>query len=262
MAHVANYSPAHNHMDSDASSSEGDLSTEDMKGQRVDANLPPSVRRSFIRKVYSILSMQLMLTVIVASPIAFVLGRVWVLQNMWLYYMSLACSLGIMCAATCCCSEMLRTFPANYAILFTFTFFEALLVGCVSAMYSPQAVIMAAGTTVFVFLGLTAYACFTKTDFTGMGPYLMAALMAMISFSFMCMMLSFFMDLPPWLHTAYAFCGVLLFSFYIVYDTQLIVGGKHKNAFSVDDYCYAALNLYLDIINLFLYLLSLFGDRS
>lgn len=45
-------------------------------------------------------------------------------------------------------------------------------------------------------------------------------------------------------------------------DTQLIIGGKHaKFQFSVDDYVFAALNLYLDIINLFLFILQIINNR-
>merc|ERR1719343_1370915 len=60
----------------------------------------------------------------------------------------------------------------------------------------------------------------------------------------------------------YDFVGVLLFTFYIVYDTQLIIGGSHKVQFSIDDYCFAALNLYLDVINLFQQILRLLGDQK
>ena len=59
----------------------------------------------------------------------------------------------------------------------------------------------------------------------------------------------------------YAGTGALLFGGYIVYDTQLIIGGKHRNKFAIDDYVFAAINIYLDVINEFLYLLELFGDR-
>jgi len=63
--------------------------------------------------------------------------------------------------------------------------------------------------------------------------------------------------------TMYACVGAILFSFYIVYDTQLIAGGAHREyGFSVDDYAFAALNLYVDIIRLFLKLLSLLGKRK
>ena len=70
----------------------------------------------------------------------------------------------------------------------------------------------------------------------------------------------------PWLQNVYAGCGALLFSMFIVYDTQMIMGGKDVygndrttkiDYHNEDEYVFAALNLYLDIINLFLYILQL-----
>lgn len=81
-------------------------------------------------------------------------------------------------------------------------------------------------------------------------------------FSLIIALWSFFAPVPHGIRLVYACLGVLLFSFFIVYDTQLIVGGAHKHAFDIDDYCFAALNLYLDIINLFLFLLQIFGARN
>lgn len=51
--------------------------------------------------------------------------------------------------------------------------------------------------------------------------------------------------------------AALLFSAYIVYDLQLLLGGQHMFSISPDEYVFATLNLYLDIMNLFLYLLRL-----
>ena len=49
---------------------------------------------------------------------------------------------------------------------------------------------------------------------------------------------------------------------YLVFDTQLMMGGKHQYSLSPEEYIFAALNLYLDIINLFLFILSLIGNRN
>ena len=57
----------------------------------------------------------------------------------------------------------------------------------------------------------------------------------------------------------YGCSGALIFSLYIVYDTQLMMGGKHKYALSPEEYIFAALNIYLDIINLFRYILLIVG---
>ena len=54
---------------------------------------------------------------------------------------------------------------------------------------------------------------------------------------------------------------VVIYSIYLLYDTQLIMG-KFGNEYSIDDYIFAALNLYLDIINLFLYILQILGASN
>ena len=57
--------------------------------------------------------------------------------------------------------------------------------------------------------------------------------------------------------------GALVFSLYLVYDTQLMLGGKHKYALSPEEYIFAALNLYIDVVQLFMYILMIVaGSRS
>ena len=60
----------------------------------------------------------------------------------------------------------------------------------------------------------------------------------------------------------YASLGALIFSIYLVFDTQLMLGGKHKYAISPEEYVFAALNLYLDIVNIFMYILAIIGGSS
>jgi protein lifeguard len=47
-------------------------------------------------------------------------------------------------------------------------------------------------------------------------------------------------------------------SLYIIYDTQLIVGNK-QNKLEIDDYIFAAMALYIDIVRLFIYILRILG---
>lgn len=59
---------------------------------------------------------------------------------------------------------------------------------------------------------------------------------------------------------AIALCLTL---FYLVWDFQMIIGGKHRRAqFSTDDYAWAAVQLYLDVVELFLLLLDLLGKMN
>ena len=57
----------------------------------------------------------------------------------------------------------------------------------------------------------------------------------------------------------YGAAGALVFSLYLVYDTQLMLGGKHKYALSPEEYIFAALNIYLDVVQLFMYILMIVG---
>ena len=170
------------------------------------------------------------------------------------------------CGITCC-EKCAREVPTNYIVLFCFTLCEAVVLGITCLFVNAAAVGLAAAMTAAVTLGLTVYACTTKTDFTGMGPYLVGALLSLIVCSLIGSLFGMLYNVP-FLQNMYAGCGCLLFSLFIIYDTQMILGGKdasgnaRKAEISLDDYVFAALNLYLDIINLFIYLLQLLNDRN
>mmetsp|Transcript_3897 Transcript_3897/g.8946 ORF Transcript_3897/g.8946 Transcript_3897/m.8946 type:complete len:269 (-) Transcript_3897:151-957(-) len=219
------------------------------------------IRMGFVRKVYAILSVQLVITALIATPFALFCDKFWVKEHIVFFYLALAGSVAAVCAISCC-QQAARTFPTNYALLFTFTVFESIVVGFVISMYTLPSILLALAATSVTFFSLTVYACTTKSDFTGMGPYLYAGLLALMGFGFVISMVSMFAGVPSWMTTIQALFGVLLFSFYIVYDTQLIMGGNSKHSYDIDDYVFAALNLYLDIINLFLYMLELMGSRD
>merc|ERR1719343_307273 len=150
---------------------------------------PPNIRRDFVRKVYSILTVQLALTFALALPFN-LMDPAWVRQQKWLYHLCMYTSLGLVLGMACCCGNAVRTFPTNYLFLFTLTVCQAVMVGFITSFYSTASVLMALATTTMVFLGLTTYACTTKSDFTGMGPYLFAALIGLICFSLILSLMS------------------------------------------------------------------------
>ena len=60
----------------------------------------------------------------------------------------------------------------------------------------------------------------------------------------------------------YGALGALIFSLYLVYNTQMMMGGDHKFSISPEEYIFATLALYLGIINIFLYILRLKSKGS
>lgn len=138
------------------------------------------------------------------------------------------------------------------SLLLSFFFSAAYLIGVVSSFYNTNAVLIAFGICMGVTIGLTIFACQTKIDFTVCAGVLVSLLWSLIIFGFLMIWFR-----SQALMTFYAWIGAFIFSCFIVVDTQMIVGGKHALQFTPDDYIAAALNLYLDIVNLFLYILRI-----
>ena len=155
-----------------------------------------------------------------------------------------------------CCLQLTRMVPINYVLMTIFTLCEAYMLAGVAGKYNHEVVIQAAVTTAGVTLALTMFACFTSADFVLIGPILVLILAMALSMS----MLFMFVFMFNKLHTFYCMMGVIIYSIYLIVDTQLIMGGKRYEV-ELDDYILGAIILYTDIVMLFLYLLQLFGRR-
>ena len=210
-----------------------------------------TMRLGFIKKVYGILSAQLLITlllcVISMSSKSFALFQI---QNMGIMVFCIIVQL-VVCICLFCIPSMVRTSPTNYILLFLFTICEAYMVSAICSMTNPKLVFMAAAMTVGMTLFLTYYACTTKEDYTICGSLLFVCLAIMILFS---IFLIFTQN--KILHIILCCCGVFLYSMYLVYDTQLLLGNK-RVSLDYDDYILGALMLYIDIIQLFLNLLEI-----
>ena len=126
------------------------------------------------------------------------------------------------------------------------------MLGTVSAFYEQDAVIMAAGITAAVTIGLTLFAFQTEWDFTTCGGMLCGILLVWPFF---------LIHLPKSLfkskYTLILSLGAFIYAWCIVYDTQLMMGGEHKYTLSPVEYIFASLALCLNIINLFMYILMI-----
>ncbi|CAG4962923.1 unnamed protein product [Colias eurytheme] len=214
-----------------------------------------SIRKAFIRKVYSILMCQLLVTMgFIALFVFHEPTKVFVRSNPYLFWIALVVTF-VCIIAMACCENVRRTTPMNFIFLFIFTLAQSFLLGVASSTYEATEVFIAVGITAAVCLGLTLFAFQTKWDFTMMGGALVAASMVLLMFG----LISIFIPRNDIVRLVYASLGVLLFSMYLVYDTQLMMGGKHKYSISPEEYIFAALNLYLDIVNIFLYILTILG---
>ena len=118
--------------------------------------------------------------------------------------------------------------------------------------------------TAIAFGGLSLWGYTTKKDLSGMGTFLMMGLIGLIVAS----IVNIFLGSEP-LHWAISCIGVLIFAGLTAYDTQKIKntylqmrqvpGGE---AYLEKGAVMGALNLYLDFINMFMFLLQFLGNRE
>jgi len=208
----------------------------------------PEIKHAFVKKVYSILFVQILGTCIVAGALSNSPSTVgWVRQNQWAFFLPLIgtlVNLGFLYWKR-------HSHPLNFILLTSFTLLESFAIGISISFYDQTIVLQALLITLGVFLGLTLFTMQSKYDFSGMGPFLFAGLLVMMMSGFVSIIFPFSRTID----LVYAVGGCLLFSGYIVYDTSLIM-----KKLSPDEYIMGAISLYLDFINLFLSILRVLNN--
>ncbi|MBN2694823.1 Bax inhibitor-1/YccA family protein [bacterium] len=146
--------------------------------------------------------------------------------------------------------------PVNRILFFSFTFVTGLTLAPMLLAFQLSGnfglVYQALGLTVAAFGGLTAYAWTTKKDFSYLQGFLWTGLLVLIGAT----ILSFFFK-APFFNTAIAAGGVILFSMFVLYDTHNIM-----KRYDESEYISGAIDLFLDFLNLFLYILRLLSSRD
>lgn len=223
-----------------------------------------AVRHAFIRKVYLILTAQLLVTFGITCLFFFVHPiRDFVHTNSWLYWISYAIFLTTYITLVCC-GNVRRNFPTNLIALCIFTLAMSYMVGMITSFYSYDAdgletVLVSLGICVGVVFGVSIFAIQTKWDFTGCGGFLFAFSWGLFLFGIIAII--FASTGNRVVYTVYAWLAAVLFTMFLVYDTQLIIGGR-KHEISAEEYIYGALQLYIDIVYLFIIILSLVGGSN
>lgn len=208
------------------------------------------IRNQFIRKVYTILTFQLLATAGVSSLTFFSTGyRSWIQSHPGVVWASLIGSMVFMGLTY----WKRKSYPTNLLFLSLFTLAEAYTISVIVSFYDTAIVLNAVVLTGAIFVFLTLFACQTKYDFTSWMPYLFGTLWALVMFSFMYM----FFPHSSTGELIYGGVAALLFSAYILVDTQMVMRKHH-----VEEEIAAAISLYLDIINLFLAILRILNANS
>ena len=152
------------------------------------------------------------------------------------------------------------------AFFFLYAVLNGLNLATIFLVYDLGTLILAFLVGAVYFGVMAVYGAVTRRDLTGWGPKLLGGLVAMIVCSLVGGLLSLFGLRFGFMDLVLCAVGLLLFMGLTAYDTQML---KHHYAYFGGDAAMlhkasiiGALNLYLDFINIFLYILRILGRRD
>lgn len=159
-----------------------------------------------------------------------------------------------------CCKGPRRKFPWNVILLLIFTLALSYMTGSISSYYNTKAVFLALAITAVVCIAVTVFCFQTKVDFTKcQGLFCVLGIVIFVTGIITTIVLSFKYIL--WLHMLYAALGAIAFTLFLAYHTQLLIGNR-KHSISPEEYVFAALSIYVDIVQIFLFLLQIIGAST
>lgn len=178
-------------------------------------------------------------------------------NNSWLMWGLLIAEVGIVIAITAAINKL--SSPVASLLFYVFAAVNGLTLAPIFLAYAHETIATTFFVTAGTFAAMSIYGYFTSNDLSRMGSILFMALLGII----IATLVNFFIksETMMWIIT---YAGVLIFVGLTAWDTQQIKAmAMAAPADSVGRLAtIGALNLYLDFINLFLYLLRIFGNRD
>lgn len=211
-------------------------------------------RQDFFLKVLSILTLQVLATVIFISIIYANSGiKDYLKDHLWVYFTAFGLQI-IVLYAIICFRKIGKTPPYNFIALGLFTFFESIMLATLTSFFATESVFICAVMALVMFTTLVVIALVTRRSFKMVYTLMIVTFvlsLAMIPFMIFCS--------SRWVVILVSVVGLVLASIYVLIDIDMIT---EKYGLDYDDYVFASIQLYMDLVMIFVYLLQLFGDRN
>jgi FtsH-binding integral membrane protein len=205
-------------------------------------------RATLVRRTYSLVLVSILVTMVGTS---FALSQPSVLGAVARHpFIAFLATLAPLLLAT----RQKAVFPMNIGLVLLFNFAIGVMISPAIYFYGqrqPGLIGQAAVLTIGAFGILTMYAFVSRRDFSPWGSFLSVGLWVLIG----TMLLNFFFQnaaVDLWL----ASVTVLLFSGLLVFDTWRL-----RNFYGPDEYVGASVQIYLDLLNIFMAVLRVLGNR-
>ncbi len=242
-----------------------------VRSAEIDAGL-----RAHMNKVYGLMSVALIVTGIVSYFIGMDLKSAMageatrflspaVIQSMFsapLVYVIMFAPLIMVFTMGAAVNRMSQTGAQMF--FYVFAALMGLSISSIFAVYTGYSIAQTFFVTAIAFAGLSLYGYTTKRDISGWGSFLIMGVIGLVVASIVNIWLQ-----SPAIMFAVSALGVLIFAGLTAYDTQKIKNQylqvrtqPNGEAIAGKMAVFGALSLYLDFINLFLFLLRFMGNRN
>lgn len=208
----------------------------------------------FLTKMYGWMSIAVLVSAATAYYFGNVLSPLVLVQNRWVMWGSLI--LWFVMPMIISVQAMKRP-TLSFIILMVYAVVSGVFFSSIFITYTGTSIAAAFLSSSAIFIAMTAYGLITKRSLARWGAQASAALIALI----IAMVINIFLK-SSMISFVFSIIAVIIFTILTAYDTQRIknmynqYGGQvSENGLAV----YGALQLYLDFVNLFLQLLSIFG---
>lgn len=208
----------------------------------------------FLTKMYGWMSIAVLISAVTAYYFGNVLNRSVLVQNRWLMWGSLI--LWFIMPLIISVQAMKRP-TLSFVILMLYSVISGVFFSSIFVTYTGTSIAAAFLFSSVIFITMTIYGLVTKRNLARLGAQALAALIALI----VAMVINLFLH-SSLITLMFSFIAVIIFTILTAYDTQRSKNMYNQYAGQVSENglaVYGALQLYLDFVNLFLNLLSIFG---
>ena len=231
-------------------------SSASISSAKIDAGL-----RAHMNKVYALMSIGLFLT----GGVAYIVGNNETLVMSLFTGMSRWVVMFAPLVVVFAMGSMINRLRASTAqlIFYAFSALMGLSISYIFMIYTSVSIAQTFLVTSIAFAGLSLYGYTTKRNISGMGSFLIMGVIGLIVAS----IVNIWMQSPALMY-AISVIGVLIFAGLTAYDTQKIkntyiqMAQNGQNEWIEKSAIMGALSLYLDFLNMFMFLLHLFGNRN
>ncbi len=217
--------------------------------------------RAYMNKVYGLMSVAMIITGVVAYAVGTneaMLAAIFQTPLKWVViFAPLAVVFGF--------GAMINRMSAATAqiVFWVFSALMGLSISYIFAVYTGISIAQTFLVTAIAFAGLSLYGYTTKKDLSGLGTFLIMGVIGLLVASVVNIFLA-----SSAVQFAISVLGVLIFAGLTAFDTQKIKNTYIVHAHNGDSEwlgksaIMGALNLYLDFLNMFMFLLQFLGNRN